>query len=388
MTTRSSNEPIKETVLIVDDQPNNLKVIASVLSDEYNLSIANSGANALKNLENVFPDVILLDIMMPDMDGFQVCRKIKQDPRTNEIPIIFLTAKTDIEDIMTAFDAGGVDYITKPFNQREVKIRVRNHLNLYLAKNRIKKMNQELQNSEKQLKESNEKLAISNREKDKFFSILAHDLKNPFQSILGFTQLLKLRFDTYSNEKKLEYINSIDKSAQLTYTLLEELLEWGKLQQGNLKFQPKETTIGSLFENVIELIKPNADHKDITIQLSIQPELKVKADRYKIISVIRNLIGNAIKYTPRNGTVQVETSISNANVVCKIKDNGMGMNEEKIRDLFKLNKTKSEPGTEGEEGTGLGLLLCKEFVEMHGNLLRVESKTDEGTTFSFMLPLL
>ena len=138
-----NNKKAKDLILVVDDQPNNLKLIANVLGQEYSLSIANSGINALKMLENGVPDLILLDVMMPEMDGFEVCKKIKENENTKNIPIIFLTAKSDIDDIVKGFDYGAVDYITKPFNLIEMKVRIKNHLSLYHAKQEIEQINME-----------------------------------------------------------------------------------------------------------------------------------------------------------------------------------------------------------------------------------------------------
>ena len=165
------NTNLKDVILVVDDQPINLKVIASVLSQDYSLSIANNGVNALKMLEKGLPSLILLDIMMPEMDGFEVCQKIKENEKTKDIPVIFLTAKTDIKDIIKGFDYGAADYITKPFNTTEMKVRVINHLNLYHAKNELKEMNQKLLLSQEAVKSANQQLEQSNKEKDKFFSI-------------------------------------------------------------------------------------------------------------------------------------------------------------------------------------------------------------------------
>lgn len=180
----------KNIILAVDDQPNNLKVIAGVLGDEYQLSIANNGHNALKILDKLVPDLILLDIMMPGMDGFEVCHEIKLRPQLKDIPVIFLTAKTEISDIVKAFEAGAVDYIFKPFNPLEVKARVNSQLQLFHTSRQLKELNYKLAVSQQELELTNVKLEMLNKQKDKFFSVIAHDLKTPFNNVIALTGLI------------------------------------------------------------------------------------------------------------------------------------------------------------------------------------------------------
>ena len=223
-------EMIKDVILVVDDQPINLKVIASVLSADYSLSIANNGINALKMLEKGLPDLILLDIMMPEMDGYEVCKRVKENEKTKDIPIIFLTAKTDINDIIKGFDVGAVDYITKPFNPTEMKVRVVNHLNLYHAKKEIERMYQKLLMSQEALENANKQLEQTNKEKDKFFSIIAHDLKSPFNGIIGLSEMLRDDARILDTDSIIKYAGLIHSSTQQTFDLLKNLLEWARMQ--------------------------------------------------------------------------------------------------------------------------------------------------------------
>jgi two-component system, sensor histidine kinase and response regulator len=376
----------KPIILAVDDQPQNLKVIASVLSEDYNISIANNGANALKNIHQLMPDLILLDIMMPDMDGFQVCRELKENEKTCDIPIIFLTAKTEIDDIMKAFDTGAVDYITKPFNQKEMKVRVRNHINLYFANKKLVSMNEQLQASENNLKQSHTLLEISNKEKDKFLSVLAHDLRNPFQAIMGLSNLLHKNLQNLPPEEIKTYIETIHTSAENTYKLLEDLLLWGLIKQNKINYDIKTLQFEKLVANCLPLLQIAAQQKLIEIKVSVQDDLFINGDQTKIESVIRNLTGNAIKFSYRNSVINISASKENGFALVCVSDSGVGMSKEKAESLFKLDLSRSEDGTEGEPGTGLGLLLCEEFVSRHEGRIWVESEPGKGSKFYFTLP--
>lgn len=376
---------VKATVLAVDDQPQNLKVLASVLSEDYNLSFANSGINALKNIENLMPDLILLDIMMPDINGFDVCRQLKSNEKTKDIPVVFLTAKTDIEDIMKGFDFGAVDYITKPFNHKEIKVRVKTHIQLYLAQRKIQAMNESLLLSEKELKKNADRLDKANKERDKFFSVLAHDLRNPFQIIIGFAGMLKGEVGNKNDESANYYAEQIYDVSKNTYNLLQNLLQWANLKQGKGCFAPKKLNLSQLTQTCVALLEPAARQKEITLVQEADHDLEILADTQMLESVLRNLAGNAIKFTPKNGTVSISAHKQQDKVVLSVSDTGVGMSEDKIKTLFMIDKTSSEPGTDGEVGTGLGLLLCKEFVDLHKGEIMVKSKPGEGTRFTVLL---
>jgi len=359
-------ENSKDVILIVDDQPINLKVAASVLSEDYTLSIANNGKNALKLLEIGTPDLILLDVMMPEMDGFEVCKIIKENEKTKDIPVIFLTAKTDIKDIIKGFEYGAVDYITKPFHPTEVKVRVKNHLNLYHAKNEITKINSE---------------------KDKFFSIIAHDLRSPLASISGLCELLILMAQSNNTDGLIEYAELIHQASKKSIDLLSNLMAWALAQTGMVDFKPEPVRIAELVNENMLLYFEVASQKSITINISQSIDFELFMDKAMINTVLRNLINNAIKFTYENGKIDMRLELKNDAVKVTISDNGMGMKPELIQDLFKLDKKTGRPGTNGESSTGLGLLLCKEFIEMHGGHIWAESELGKGSNFHFTIPL-
>jgi PAS domain S-box-containing protein len=234
----------------------------------------------------------------------------------------------------------------------------------------------------------NEELKEANAAKDKFFSIIAHDLKSPFNSILGFSEMLKddvknLRMDEIQHFAKL-----IHSSAYHTYLLLENLLEWSRMQRGQISFSPKSIILDQLVNDEFEVIKNNASQKSITILNSIPRNLIVSADENMLSNIIRNLVSNAIKFTPREGFVKVSAEVSDGYIHISVTDNGIGIKPEAIGKLFKIETSFTTRGTENEKGTGLGLLLCKEFIEKHRGKIRVESEPGKGSKFIFMLPLI
>jgi signal transduction histidine kinase len=386
-------EMIKDVILVVDDQPINLKVIASVLSADYSLSIANNGINALKMLEKGLPDLILLDIMMPEMDGYEVCRRIKANEKTKDIPIIFLTAKTDINDIIRGFDVGAVDYITKPFNPTEMKVRVVNHLNLYHAKKEIELMYQKLLMSQEALENANKQLEQTNKEKDKFFSIIAHDLKSPFNGIIGLSEMLRDDARILDTDSIIKYAGLIHSSTKQTFDLLKNLLEWARMQQGRIPFNPKTFSLSSFINHEIKGLENVAGQKNIELINGLRENIRLTADENMVRTVLRNLISNAIKFTPKNGKIKIDAKSDNDFIEIAVSDTGVGMTKETIGKLFKIETSFSKKGTENETGTGLGLLLCKEFVEKHGGNIWAESDHDsnlegKGSTFYFTLPVM
>ncbi|MEW6195704.1 MAG: PAS domain S-box protein [Bacteroidota bacterium] len=231
-----------------------------------------------------------------------------------------------------------------------------------------------------------EELKQLNATKDKFFSIIAHDLKNPFITILGFSDLLLTDFNELTDEEKLFYIEEMKKSADVSHNLLQNLLQWSRSQTGRIEFKPKNLTLVDIVNENALLLKLIAQKKQININISIDPSTSVFADEDMLNTIIRNLISNAIKFTNRDGNVNIYSSTYEKFVQVTVEDNGVGMDESTRSKLFKLDETHSTFGTENESGTGLGLLLCKEFVEKHGGNINVESSPGVGSKFIFTLP--
>ncbi|MBT5426200.1 MAG: hypothetical protein HOK84_08395 [Bacteroidetes bacterium] len=236
-----------------------------------------------------------------------------------------------------------------------------------------------------QRKQTEQQLLDANSTKDKFFSIIAHDLRSPFSSLLGITSILNQEWDEYSESKKLEFVSLIRKNLENTYRLLINLLDWSRLQRGIIKPVFDNIDLFLLVEKVIVEVGPEAANKNIMISNFVPGSHKAFADAFMVSTLFRNLVSNAIKFTPTNGQIQISASVEDSMVTCCVKDTGVGMNEEVLSHLFSMNQQSLKKGTQGEKGTGLGLIVCKEFVQLLGGELTVISSPEGGSTFCFTL---
>lgn len=357
----------RQKVLIVDDVTKNIQVVANFLQQAgYEINFAVSGDSALKHIKQDKFDLILLDIMMPEMDGFEVCQKLKDSDETKDIPVIFLTAKTDIESIKKAFNAGGVDYITKPFNKAELLARVKTHL--------------ELQQQRKDLRELN-------ATKEKFFSIIAHDLKSPLNQLLGLSDILIKELEKGNIDEIRSLASIINDSAKSGRTLLENLLDWSRSQTGVINYQPEKLDLKSLTDEILYHLEKNAEAKKVILKNNINDEIYAYADPNMIKTILRNLISNGIKFTPKGGVIKINAVKSENEIVCSVSDNGIGIQNDDIEKLFRIDINPNTIGNSMEKGTGLGLILCEEFVAINRGKIWVESKWKAGSTFYFSLPV-
>jgi signal transduction histidine kinase len=325
--------------------------------------------------ENEKPDLILLDIMMPGMNGFEVCRQLKANPNLCDIPVIFISALNDTPDIVRALKSGGVDYITKPFQAEEVTARVLTHLQIHKQRNEIELQRRELQ--------------TLNAEKDRFFSIIAHDLRSPFMGFLGMTRILDEELPCLETAAVWNIIKDMRSSAETVYGLLENLLQWSGIKQGLIPFHPVEVQLLTIVDDSIVAALEPALIKGIEIITCVPDHLLVLADVNIVQTVIRNLVSNAVKFTPKGGTVNISAKATGGYTVeISVKDSGIGMSKAMIGDLFRFSVETNRPGTDGEPSTGLGLIICKDLVERHGGELWAVSEEGKGSAFTFSLPSL
>lgn len=367
-------------ILIVDDVYENIQVLANILSKEnYEINVATGGNQAVDIIPQLLPDLILLDINMPVLNGFEVCKLVKANDQTKEIPIIFVTAKTDHDSIMEGFELGAADYVTKPFDVSELIARVRVHSELKRSKEIILFQNQELAEKNQTLKD-----LVATR--DKMYSIIAHDLKSPFNGIIGLSEILKNDIDHFEIQKIKSFIDKIYLTSKNAFLLLESLLKWTRTQTGQINFNLDSIDLNLIIQLILRSLGSAANSKNITLIYDPVQISFVMADMNMIETVIRNLISNSIKFTNLGGEIQIKVTQTNVQTEIIIQDNGVGIKSEILQGLFKIGIMKSEIGTLGEVGTGLGLLICKEFIDKHKGKLEVESEFGEGTKFIVTLP--
>lgn len=361
------------TVLIVDDNPTNVKIIAITLQLlKYKIVIATNGLDAIEMVKRTRPDLILMDVMMPQMDGYETCKIIKQEKENENIPVIFLTALNDKENIVKGFDVGGVDYISKPFNKEEFISRVQTHLELKMTRD--------------ELQETSNYLTELNSIKDKMFSVIGHDLRSPLSSVKMSLEFLSQTTDKNEDEELKETLDVLVKTTDEVFSLLENLLGWAKSQSGNLNLIPEKVNLKDLVDSIYMLNKGNLNFKKIQFETNIDQSIDLNVDLNTIKIVFRNILSNAIKFTPNNGkiTISSEEDRDYTNVI--VQDNGVGIAEENIGKLFSNTHQFSTYGTNRESGSGLGLILCHDFVVRNGGEISVKSKIGEGTSFILRLP--
>ncbi len=353
-------------ILIVDDLPENLQVLGNILRVAgYHVTPAVDGLQAFKIIEKRRPDLILLDVMMPGMGGFEVCARLKASQATREIPIIFLTAKSETADIVKGFELGAVDYVTKPFRKEELLARVDTHLSFQRAKQELRELN---------------------TTKDKFFSIIAHDLRGPFNGFLAFTEWMIGNISDYTQDEIVEILEKQHRSAKSLFALLENLLTWSRIQRGVMKYTPEDVWFGCLVNDILTLFQTTAEQKHIALRNEVPHKLIAYGDQNMIETIIRNLISNAIKFTEPGGMIDVSAKDEKQWVEVTVSDTGVGIDQETISALFRIDIKDSRVGTAGEKGTGLGLILCKELIEKHGGKIWIESEIGKGARFVFTLP--
>ncbi len=367
------NELPQPTVLVVDDDPNSLQLLGSLLrSQEFDVVYADNGKEALKVAEAAAPDVIILDIMMPEMDGYEVCCRLRENKKTADIPVIFLTAKTQPEDVVSGFFAGGADYLVKPFNPVELLVRVETQI--------------ELRRSQRQLRNLNDYLSELTRHQKRFFSIMAHDLRNQISGCLSLMDLLVEESGAFQKEELLDNSRTIQRELGKTYEFLDNLLHWGRMQMDHLTLQSSPADLAGCAGEALKLTAAAAKKKSIAIRNEIPAGQKIFGDADAVITVLRNFIGNALKFTPAGGAVTLHAEESDGEVKTTVRDTGVGMSPDFTENLFHIKKKTTTPGTENEAGSGFGLILCKALVEKQNGRIEVESAPGKGSAFSFILP--
>ena len=361
-------------ILIVDDVVSNVLLLKILLTNEkYQVCTANNGNSCIEQAKKEHPDLILLDVMMPDINGFDTAVILKKDPETQDIPIIFLTALNNPSDLVKGFQVGANDFLTKPFNKEELVMRVLHQIQLVAAKRIIVRQNEELRRT------------INNR--DKMYSVIAHDLRSPMASI---RMVLNLAVNVVSPETVGDEIfgllDKANRESEETHDLLDNLLKWTKSQTGRLNVVYQDVDLDDIIPGVVDIFLMIAEMKKIKLQyLPADEKLTVHGDNDMLKTIVRNLISNAIKFTPEGKGIEVYYKRDGDFARICVQDHGIGIAADRIDTIF--HKGETTYGTGGEEGSGLGLQLCQDFARKNGGDAYVESVEGKGSTFSFTIPL-
>ncbi|MCP5495951.1 MAG: hybrid sensor histidine kinase/response regulator [Leptospiraceae bacterium] len=370
------NTKIK-TILLIDDVPQNLKVLGNTLKEVgYKVIIAANGQTGIHAAKTQKINLILLDIQMPEMDGYDVCRELKSDEITKEIPVIFLTASHETEALVKGFELGGMDYITKPFDKKEVLVRIHNHLMIRDLQLELKEKNDILQ---KLLDREREVSQI----KTNLISLASHDLRSPLAVISSSNQMLGGYGDQLSGKAKQNHHHNIDISVQNIEKMLDNILMYSKVESSKVVLNVQSMYAKEFCTKLLaELRIISYTH---TIKLSIEENgLEIKADPILFQHIFLNLLSNAIKYSPEQSTIIWSITKQNGKVIFGIKDEGIGIPEDEIPKLFtEFHRARN---VKDIKGTGLGLFIVKQFVELHGGSIEVKSELWKGSEFIVSIP--
>lgn len=361
-------------ILIVDDVVSNVLLLKILLTNEkFQVCTASNGNMCIEQAKKEKPDLILLDVMMPDISGFDAAVILKKDPETQDIPIIFLTALNNPSDLVKSFQVGANDFLTKPFNKEELVIRVMHQIQLVAAKRIIVQQNEEL------------KRTISNR--DKMYSVIAHDLRSPMASI---RMVLNLAVNVVSpdvvGEEIFNLLDKANRESEETHDLLDNLLKWTKSQTGRLNVVYQDIDLDDIVPGAVDIFRMIAEMKKIDLKyIPAEEKLTVHGDNDMIKTILRNFLSNAIKFTPEGKSIEVFYKHEGDFARISVRDHGVGIAADRVGSIFKKGETTY--GTGGEEGSGLGLQLCQDFARKNGGDAMVESVEGEGSTFSFTIPI-
>ena len=361
-------------VLIVDDVVSNVLLLKILLTNEkFQVCTASNGKDCIEISRKEHPDLILLDVMMPDLNGFDTAVILKKGEDTKDIPIIFLTALNTPQDLVHGFQVGASDFLTKPFNKEELVMRVTQQISLVAAKRIIEQQNQEL------------RATLNNR--DKMYSVIAHDLRSPMASIRMVLNLVVASASPETvGEEVYNLLDQANRESEEVHDLLDNLLKWTKSQTGRLNVVKQELELNDIIPGVVEIFDTIAATKHIKLELKSESDsLKVEADNDMLKTVVRNFLSNAIKFSPADSTIEIAMTKENEFAKVSVRDHGVGIASDRLGSIF--HKGETTYGTGGEEGSGLGLQLCQDFARKNGGDCTVESVEGQGSTFSVLIPL-
>jgi hypothetical protein len=418
-------------ILIVEDSPTQTKLLHLILKENgYSVDSAPNGIKALECVRIKHPDLIITDIVMPEMDGFALCKALKTDPALKHIPVMLLTSLSDPEDVINGLQAGADNFLTKPYegtflvsciqtilsNQKlrrdrppgsEIEIMfagkkyfinsdrlqiidllLSTYENAVQKNDELNKVHNDLIEAHRQLEQKNIELEKLNREKNHFLSIAAHDLRNPLTIIYTTADLITEELKEKTSEETIEFLEMIKQSSKFMRDLIEELLDVSIIDSGNLSICLEPVDIMELIRNNVSLNRVIAGRKQITVEFNPLNNLPMfQLDRKKIEQVLNNLISNAIKYSYPQSRVVIDSKCEEGNLIISVHDTGQGIPSSEMNKLFKPFQKMSVKTTSGESSTGLGLVIVRKIIEAHHGKVWAESHLNIGTTFNISLPL-
>jgi len=377
-------------VLVVDDNPTNLSILVNLLRDVgMRVLVATDGQSAIEQIQYMKPDLILLDVMMPGIDGFETCDRLKSNPETIKIPIIFMTALSETVDKVRGFSLGAVDYITKPFEHEEVLVRIRTHLTLAKQQETIELQNLNLQNEISDHKRAEESLTI-------FLHAVSHDLRNPVTGMLMVLDNLARTATSPEADIRLPKatLERMRQSSDRQLALINSLLESHANNVHGMIIHPQSVSIADVIQDAIADLQPLLAKEDAEINLQISPQLApINIDPTQICRVLQNLIANAIKHNPPSLQITISAEVLNMNgeqvMLCAIADNGVGITNAQSEHLFELytQANINNQLSRRSLSLGLGLYICRQIVQAHGGAIGVTGEINVGSRFWFTIPI-
>ena len=378
-------------ILLVDDNPKNLQVLGTLLAD-YTTAVATNGRDTLKFVARRPPDLILLDVMMPDMDGFAVCRTLQEEPDTRSIPIIFLTARTDAEDVARGFRLGAVDYVTKPFRKEELLARVRTHL-------RLKQTERALREAAQDAQTARDEAVRTNQAKSDFLASMSHEIRTPMNGIVGMTELC-LQSDLPPD--LADHLETIRESARHLMAIINDILDLSKIEAGKIELETIDFDLPDLLNGTVRSLAHQATQKGLDLISTLAPDLPryVRGDPVRLRQIILNLLSNALKFTDSGGVTLTASPDNPADsqthpkaepaeheIRIAVTDTGIGIAPESLAKIFQNFGQAHGSTTRKYGGTGLGLSISRHLVTLMGGRIWVESEEGKGATFSFTVSL-
>ncbi len=379
----------RPVLLVVDDQVENREAVADSLEDDYDIAQAANGKQAIEHIERARPDLLILDLGMPVIDGFGVLQFLADHP-SGFLPVIVVSALGDRESRLRALRMGAHEFLAKPFDPEEIVVRVRTMLALKEAREMAERRAEDLEDlvaeRTRELRAANEELRQVDRYKDEFLSVITHELRTPLTFILGFASILGDEGEGRLNAAQHRAVDRILEGTDRLGKLIDNLLDMGRMAAGQFHVDPHEVLVGPLVDEALGSMRSLALEKEIELAADVRVAGPLMLDRRTILQVFTNLIDNALKFTGKGGKVRVRAELRDGTLVAEVEDTGSGIASEDIPRLFKQFKQLDMKSTRKVGGAGLGLSIAKGIVHAHGGEIGVRSNPGDGSTFWFSLP--